>query len=141
VGMSSAHFTRTPYPSDVSDEEWAFVAPYLALLAPDAGQRKHDQHLGALQRARAAGGAAHDAGAGRTPAGDGLTGSPAGTHPYPTAHAGRTRNDEHPAIRRCELRWRIVRRSQGARRSPPPAFYEPVCHTHRYREQHDQQAC
>ena len=33
---------RTPYPSDVSDEEWAFVAPYLALLAPDAGQRKHD---------------------------------------------------------------------------------------------------
>jgi transposase len=33
---------RTPYPSDVSDAEWAFVAPYLALLAPDAGQRKHD---------------------------------------------------------------------------------------------------
>lgn len=34
--------TRPPYPSDVSDEEWAFVAPYLALLAPDAGQRKHE---------------------------------------------------------------------------------------------------
>lgn len=34
--------TRKPYPSDVSDEEWTFVAPYLALLAPDAGQRKHD---------------------------------------------------------------------------------------------------
>lgn len=33
---------RKPYPSDVSDEEWAFVAPYLALLAPDAGQRKHE---------------------------------------------------------------------------------------------------
>nr|MDP9454268.1 IS5/IS1182 family transposase [Actinomycetota bacterium]MDP9480020.1 IS5/IS1182 family transposase [Actinomycetota bacterium] len=24
--------TRKPYPSDVSDEEWAFVAPYLALV-------------------------------------------------------------------------------------------------------------
>jgi transposase len=33
---------RKPYPSDVSDEEWSFVAPYLALLAPDAGQRKHE---------------------------------------------------------------------------------------------------
>ena len=30
------------YPSDVSDEEWAFVAPYLALLAPKAAQRKHE---------------------------------------------------------------------------------------------------
>ena len=34
--------TRKPYPSDVSDEEWTFVAPYLSLLAEDAGQRKHD---------------------------------------------------------------------------------------------------
>jgi len=34
--------TRTPYPSDVSDEEWAFVAPYLTLLPPDAGQRRYD---------------------------------------------------------------------------------------------------
>ena len=32
----------TRYPSDVSDEEWAFVAPYLALLTPAAAQRKHD---------------------------------------------------------------------------------------------------
>ncbi|MBA2693576.1 MAG: IS5/IS1182 family transposase, partial [Rubrobacter sp.] len=24
--------TRKPYPSDVSDEEWHFVAPYLALV-------------------------------------------------------------------------------------------------------------
>ena len=32
----------TRYPSDVSDEEWAFVAPYLALLAPAAAQRRHD---------------------------------------------------------------------------------------------------
>lgn len=30
------------YPTDVSDEEWAFVAPYLALITPEAPQRKHD---------------------------------------------------------------------------------------------------
>lgn len=34
--------TRQPYPSDVSDDEWAFVAPYLTLLSADALQRKHD---------------------------------------------------------------------------------------------------
>jgi len=34
--------TRKSYPSDVSDEEWAFVAPYLSLLPEDSGQRKHD---------------------------------------------------------------------------------------------------
>jgi transposase len=33
---------RKPYPSDVSDEEWAFVAPYLALVREDAIQRTHD---------------------------------------------------------------------------------------------------
>jgi transposase len=33
---------RRPYPSDVSDAEWAFVAPYLALLPEGAGQREHD---------------------------------------------------------------------------------------------------
>jgi transposase len=32
---------RKPYPSDVSDLEWALVAPYLALLPEDAGQRVH----------------------------------------------------------------------------------------------------
>ena len=32
---------RKPYPSDVSDEEWSFVAPYLILFPLDAGQRKH----------------------------------------------------------------------------------------------------
>src|SRR5688572_20691195 len=32
---------RKPYPSDVSDEEWAFVAPYLALVREDAPQRRH----------------------------------------------------------------------------------------------------
>ena len=35
--MSSRH----AYPSDVSDEEWAFVAPYLSLLAPTVPQRTH----------------------------------------------------------------------------------------------------
>src|SRR5215216_3093323 len=34
--------TRKLYPSDVSDEEWAFVAPYLALVREDAPQRNHD---------------------------------------------------------------------------------------------------
>ena len=33
---------RKPYPTDVSDEEWAFVAPYLALVREDAPQRTHD---------------------------------------------------------------------------------------------------
>jgi transposase len=33
---------RKPYPSDVSDEEWAFVAPYLTLVREDAPQRTHD---------------------------------------------------------------------------------------------------
>ena len=32
---------RKPYPSDVSDEEWAFVAPYLTLMRPDAPQRDY----------------------------------------------------------------------------------------------------
>src|SRR5918911_5708831 len=33
---------RKPYPTDVSEEEWAFVAPYLALVREDAPQRTHD---------------------------------------------------------------------------------------------------
>lgn len=32
---------RTGSPSDVSDEEWAFVAPYLTLCKPDAEQRDY----------------------------------------------------------------------------------------------------
>ena len=36
--MSSA---RKPYPSDVSDVEWALVVPYLVLLREDADQREH----------------------------------------------------------------------------------------------------
>ena len=33
---------RKRYPDDVSDEEWAFVAPYLTLMREDAPQRDHD---------------------------------------------------------------------------------------------------
>lgn len=32
---------RKPYPSDVSDDEWAFVAPYLTLMTEDAPQRAY----------------------------------------------------------------------------------------------------
>src|ERR687887_1596742 len=32
---------RKPYPSDVSDNEWAFVAPYLTLMTEEAPQRTH----------------------------------------------------------------------------------------------------
>jgi transposase len=38
MGMS---ISRKPYPSDVFDEEWALVAPYLTLLPEAAGQREH----------------------------------------------------------------------------------------------------
>jgi transposase len=34
--------SRNRYPSDISDEEWDFVAPYLTLMKPDAPQRDHD---------------------------------------------------------------------------------------------------
>jgi transposase len=34
--------TRKSYPSDVTDDEWAFVAPYLCLMRDDAPQREHD---------------------------------------------------------------------------------------------------
>jgi len=33
---------RKAYPSDVTDEEWAFVVPYLTLMRPNAPQRVHD---------------------------------------------------------------------------------------------------
>ncbi|MDB6175534.1 MAG: putative transposase [Chthoniobacteraceae bacterium] len=32
---------RKQYPSDVSDDEWAFVVPYLTLMKEDAPQREH----------------------------------------------------------------------------------------------------
>ena len=33
---------RQAYPSDVTDDEWAFVAPYLTLCREDAPQRRHE---------------------------------------------------------------------------------------------------
>jgi transposase len=33
--------SRKAYPSDVSNEEWAFIAPYLTLMSEDAPQREH----------------------------------------------------------------------------------------------------
>jgi transposase len=39
--MSTSTPTRNPSPSDVSDDEWEFVVPYLTLLAPDALQRRY----------------------------------------------------------------------------------------------------
>jgi transposase len=38
--MSTA--SRKSYPSDVTDDEWAFAAPYLTLMTEDAPQRHHD---------------------------------------------------------------------------------------------------
>jgi transposase len=39
--METTQAARKPYPSDVSDDEWAFVAPYLTLMTGDAPQRKY----------------------------------------------------------------------------------------------------
>jgi transposase len=39
--MDTTETARKPYPSDVSDDEWAFVAPYLTLMREDAPQRDH----------------------------------------------------------------------------------------------------
>ena len=36
---------RRPNPTDVTDEEWAFAAPYLTLMDPEARQRKYDLRL------------------------------------------------------------------------------------------------
>lgn len=33
---------RKPYPTDVSDEEWSFAAPYLTLMTKDAPQRRYE---------------------------------------------------------------------------------------------------
>lgn len=39
--METEVASRKPYPSDASDEEWAFVAPYLTLRTSDAPQRRY----------------------------------------------------------------------------------------------------
>ncbi|WP_199910520.1 transposase, partial [Xanthomonas fragariae] len=33
---------RKPYSTDISDEEWAFAAPYLTLMDVQAPQRKYE---------------------------------------------------------------------------------------------------
>ena len=42
MGRARKHPRPSGYPSDVSDEEWAFVAPYLTLMKEEAPQREHD---------------------------------------------------------------------------------------------------
>jgi transposase len=32
---------RKPYPSDVNNDEWAFIAPYLTLMSEDAPPRDY----------------------------------------------------------------------------------------------------
>jgi len=39
--MTTATNERKPYPSDVSDDEWALVAPYLTLMTEAAPQREY----------------------------------------------------------------------------------------------------
>jgi transposase len=39
--MEDERRPRKPYPTDVSDDEWAFVAPYLTLMTTDAPQRRY----------------------------------------------------------------------------------------------------
>ena len=36
--------SRKPYPSDVTDDEWNFVAPYLTLMRENTPQREHPLH-------------------------------------------------------------------------------------------------
>ena len=40
--MNTANSPRQPYPSDVTDVEWAFVAPDLTLMIENAPQRHHE---------------------------------------------------------------------------------------------------
>lgn len=42
MGKARKHPRPSGYPSDVSDDEWAFVAPYLTLMKEEAPQREHD---------------------------------------------------------------------------------------------------
>jgi transposase len=39
--MADKYIQRKAYPSDVTDDEWAFCAPYLALMKEDVPQRKY----------------------------------------------------------------------------------------------------
>jgi len=43
--------TRTPYPPDVSDDEWAFITSYLTVQPVDSARRRHNlrEHVNALR--------------------------------------------------------------------------------------------
>ena len=41
MGLKAPPKSAKPYPSDVSDEEWSFVAPYLTLHREDSRQRDY----------------------------------------------------------------------------------------------------
>ncbi len=41
TAITEACESRKPYPSDVSDDEWALVASYLTLLPKNVGQRSY----------------------------------------------------------------------------------------------------
>ena len=50
---------RSCYPTDTTEEEWSFAAPYLTLLLEDVGQRRYALHASSdalrwIVRARAA---------------------------------------------------------------------------------------
>ncbi len=40
--LRSIGVARKPSPTDVKDDEWELVVPYLALMREDAPQREHD---------------------------------------------------------------------------------------------------
>ena len=42
MSLLSSGMSRKAYPSDVSDDEWAFVVPYLSLMSETAPQHTHD---------------------------------------------------------------------------------------------------
>jgi hypothetical protein len=61
--MDAARPARKPYPTDVTDEEWLFLAPYLALMTPwrpSAATSCGRLHAAAPARPRAGRGAADE---------------------------------------------------------------------------------
>ena len=41
TGATPPAVSRKPYPSDISDEQWSLVVPYLTLMKDDAPQREY----------------------------------------------------------------------------------------------------
>ena len=62
------------YPSDVTDDEWGFVAPYLTLMTEEAPQREHDlrEVFNGLRWIVRAGASWLESGAGWSDMGDGF---------------------------------------------------------------------